>query len=234
MDEDEDDWGEDEAAREEEAQSESDRAWARQILDASLRFIPDHGWSVRSLQLGAESLGLSSASHALVKDGEVGLVYHVMDLAEERMKEEMSKRPLHTMTTSSRLELALRLRLEGIQPYLSQWPQAMALASQPQHVATSLKRLAKMIDDIWYICGDKSTDINYYTKRSLLAGVYVSTELYMLTDRSVGLTSTWSFLHRQLDAARGLAHLPAHAETCANVAVNVGATIWQRLMPHRS
>lgn len=46
------------------------------------------------------------------------------------------------------------------------------------------------MDDIWHGAGDRSTDMDWYTKRALLGGVYTATELYMLTDFSAGWTST--------------------------------------------
>ena len=45
----------------------------------------------------------------------------------------------------------------------------------PQNVAGSASALAKLVDEIWYLVGDRSMDFSYYTKRGLLSGVYVST-----------------------------------------------------------
>lgn len=68
-----------------------------------------------------------------------------------------------SLSTSARVELALKYRLEAITPYISIWPQALALATSPRHAATSLCKLHAMIDDIWYLCGDKSTDVRTTT-----------------------------------------------------------------------
>lgn len=53
--------------------------------------------------------------------------------------------------------------------------QAMAIKAYPNNIPYSLERLALMLDEIWYQAGDQSTDINWYTKRGMLAGVYCST-----------------------------------------------------------
>lgn len=47
--------------------------------------------------------------------------------------------------------------------------------------------------------GDRSVDYNFYTKRTLLLGVYASTELFMLTDKSKDFVETWKFLDRRID-----------------------------------
>ena len=52
---------------------------------------------------------------------------------------------------------------------------------------------------MWYAAGDTSTDFNFYTKRATLAGVYSSTLLYWLNDRSPGSEATWGFLDRRID-----------------------------------
>ena len=49
------------------------------------------------------------------------------------------------------------------------------MMSLPQNVAGSATELAKLVDEIWYLAGDRSVDFSYYTKRGLLSGVYVST-----------------------------------------------------------
>lgn len=64
--------------------------------------------------------------------------------------------------------------------------QALALLSQPANAPAALKLLTQLLDSIWYAAGDTATDASWYTKRAALASVYLSTELYMLTDYSPG------------------------------------------------
>ena len=54
---------------------------------------------------------------------------------------------------------------------------------------------------MWSICGDYSdnSSTSYYTKRGLLSGVYLATEMYMLTDTSNDFEDSWNFLDRQVD-----------------------------------
>lgn len=66
------------------------------------------------------------------------------------------------------------------------------------NAATALKQRAILMDDIWHAAGDRSTDMDWYTKRALLGGVYTATELYMLTDYSPGMV--WSGFFENLFA----------------------------------
>jgi ubiquinone biosynthesis protein COQ9 len=60
------------------------------------------------------------------------------------------------------------------------------LQANPLNAATALKQRALLIDDIWHAAGDRSSDMDWYTKRALLGAVYMTAELYMLTDFTPG------------------------------------------------
>lgn len=100
------------------------------------------------------------------------------------------------MTSFIRDAVEYRLRLNT--SYIDSWPNAMAKMALPQNTPGSLKLLAELCDDIWYEAGDRSTDINWYTKRGLLAAVYKSSEFYMIQDKSEDFLETWKFLDRRL------------------------------------
>lgn len=44
-----------------------------------------------------------------------------------------------------------------------------------------------LVDEIWHAAGDNAFDIDWYVKRTVLGGIYSTTEIYMLTDNSPGL-----------------------------------------------
>ena len=52
------------------------------------------------------------------------------------------------------------------------WHEAMALLAHPQAAGDALSLLGHLVDDIWYLAGDKSHDYNWYTKRASLAFIY--------------------------------------------------------------
>lgn len=47
-----------------------------------------------------------------------------------------------------------------IAPYVDRWPEALAIMGQPTNVTMSLGHLAKIVDEIWYLAGDKSADVS--------------------------------------------------------------------------
>ena len=63
----------------------------------------------------------------------------------------------------------------------------ICLQAQPVNVPTSFKQRAVLVDEIWHAAGDNASDIDWYAKRTVLGGIYSTTEIYMLTDTSPGL-----------------------------------------------
>eukprot|EP00741_Cyanophora_paradoxa_P017727 tig00000203_g17121.t1 len=115
------------------------------------------------------------------------------------LSRQLQHRDLQSLKVRDRIKTAVRIRLEMMSPLISSWPQAMATLALPQNAPDAAQELAFLVDDMWHYAGDSAVDINWYTKRGLLAGVYTATELYMLTDYSLNFEDTWRFLDRRVD-----------------------------------
>ena len=69
---------------------------------------------------------------------------------------------------------------------------------KPSFFISSNKILFKISDEIWYLSGDKSTDINYYTKRLILMKIYALTFSFFVFDKSDDFINTKMFLDKQI------------------------------------
>ena len=69
----------------------------------------------------------------------------------------------------------------------------------PHHAAEGARAIWGTADAIWTALGDRSTDINWYTKRVSLSAVYGATVLYWMGDDSEGHQATWDFLDRRIE-----------------------------------
>lgn len=63
------------------------------------------------------------------------------------------------------------------------------LQAQPANLATSFKQRATLVDEIWHAAGGDTSNIDWYVKRTILGGIYSTTEIYMLSDDSPGAFS---------------------------------------------
>ena len=106
--------------------------------------------------------------------------------ADQRTVADMEKEGVASLKIRDRIKNAVRIRLERHAGNREAARRALALLSLPFNAPLALRLLYRTVDAMWYAAGDTSTDFNFYTKRATLAGVYSSTLLYWLNDRSPG------------------------------------------------
>lgn len=186
-----------------------------QILNAALKHVKTHGWSKLSLSSGAEDLGyISIVSGLFDRGGDELILHHVKTcnknldtwMANEvaRYKESGTKLPI-TNFIKSAVKERLLMNSEFIQAGV--WGEALALLAKPQNVPESVGYLQELSDDIWHRAGDTSADLNWYSKRMLLAGIISSTEVFMIQDLSTNFEETWKFMDRRFEDISGIPQL---------------------------
>uniref|UniRef100_A0A3B4TE28 Ubiquinone biosynthesis protein n=1 Tax=Seriola dumerili TaxID=41447 RepID=A0A3B4TE28_SERDU len=184
---------------------ETEEQLQARILTAALEFVPQHGWSMEAIAAGAETLGLSSASTGMFYNGAGDLVLHFIAQCNSQLTEILAEQHKQVQLgqaepkkTADFLRDAVETRLRMYIPYIETWPQAMSILLLPHNIPDSLKHLSSLVDDIWYYAGDRSTDMNWYTKRAALTGIYNTTELVMVQDSSPDFQDTWNFLDNRI------------------------------------
>ncbi len=171
------------------------------ILEAALKEVPLHGWSDESLGKACLNIGLDKYSYRLYFPEGIG---QIVDLyftqLDQQMVKQIKKLPLQNMKIRERIKEAVLIRLKLLAPHKKLISRTMSFLNMPWNYALGLKMLWRTADLIWYEAGnDSSTDFNYYTKRSLLGGVYINTIMYFLNDSSLGYKDTIDFLERKLE-----------------------------------
>ncbi|XP_076248614.1 ubiquinone biosynthesis protein COQ9, mitochondrial [Calliopsis andreniformis] len=196
-----------------EQSKESDEEYEKnikaKILTASLKFVNDLGWNQQAISAGAESIGYPGVIHGLFPNRGADLVQHFYLTCNcelnKILKEQACKSKESTdnekVTMESHVRYAVETRLRMVIPYKRKWPEALALMALPPNAPKALANLLTLVDDICYHAGDRSVDFNWYTRRLVLAGIYKTTELYMLQDNSEDHKQTWKFLERRIQDA---------------------------------
>lgn len=168
------------------------------ILENSLEFVPEHGFTKQALIQGALSIGLSTASvNQIFQNGSFDLIDYFYKKQNEKLSiylENLVKEG-KVAKKNELIRSAIIYRLTLIQPYIKHWPDAMATQSfYLNNALPSIENLLRLCDEIWYLVGDKSSDFNWYTKRVTLALIYKSTEIFMIQDKSENFAETIRFL----------------------------------------
>ncbi|SLN35622.1 COQ9 family protein [Oceanibacterium hippocampi] len=172
----------------------------RRILAAALPNVAFDGWTAKTLTAAVEAAGFEPAMAVRAFPGGVReMIGFFIAEADREMVEALEARDLPSMKIRDRIRTAVQVRLEQNAPWREAIRRALAHEMAPQNAPAALRRLHRTVDAMWYAAGDRAADFNYYTKRMLLAGVYSSTLLYWLNDRSEGSAATWRFLDRRID-----------------------------------
>ncbi len=179
-----------------------------QLLDAALMHVPFDGWSSATFNAAIKDSGLDPAlARAVCPRGALDLAVAYHRRGDAKMLEGLAQADLSQMRFRDRIAKAVRLRLEaGDREAIRRGSTLFAL---PHHAPEGAGLLWETCDKIWTALGDTSDDVNWYSKRATLSGVYSATLLYWLGDTSEGHQATWSFLDRRIDDVMQIEKLKA-------------------------
>ena len=170
-----------------------------QLLDAALEHVPFDGWSQTALDAAAKDLGLDpEIARSAFPSGPIALIEYHAARADRLLEQALKEAGLEAMRIRERIAHAVRLRLEQNAEHREAIRAALPVLAQPRHGPHALRSLYCTVDTIWFAIGDRATDFSFYTKRALLAGVYLSTLLYWLNDGSENTQESWAFLDRRI------------------------------------
>ena len=97
--------------------------------------------------------------------------------------------------------------------------------AQPTYVPASVKELAMLADEIWYLAGDVAVDPTWYTKRASLSAIYAAAELFMTNDRSPEFRETRDFLRRRLAEASEIGDVTRSVREWVSFTASAGVNV---------
>jgi ubiquinone biosynthesis protein COQ9 len=169
------------------------------LLDAILSHVAFDGWSDTAFRSAAHDVGLTlPQARALCPRGAIDLAVALHDAGDRAMIETVRAAELGQMRYRDRVAFALRARIEAVRDKEA-LRRATALFALPHHAAEGSRLLWRTADSVWTALGDASDDVNWYTKRATLSGVWASVVLYWLGDDSLEHQATWAFIDRRID-----------------------------------
>ena len=175
------------------------------LVDAALPHVPFDGWSPATFRRAVEDAGVAPAqARSACPRGAVDLAVHFHRRDDEAMRQRVRSEDLSAMRYRDRVAHAVRVRLEIADAHKEAVRRGTTLFALPLYAADGTRGLWHTADAVWEALGDTSEDVNWYTKRATLAGVYGSTVLYWLGDQSDGYRETWAFLERRIDGIMGI------------------------------
>ncbi len=169
------------------------------LLQEALKSAPFEGWTPSLMQHAEQTLGLAPGTW---QNAFPGGIMEVLDFsvaeADRMMMEALEARDLSSLKIRERIATCIRVRLEQQLPHREAIRRATGVYMLPVHYPRMFTSVCHTVDLMWRAAGDTSTDFNWYTKRGLLAKVYIATLLFWLNDESEGQQESWAFLDRRI------------------------------------
>lgn len=181
------------------------------MLEAAAMHVPFDGWSDVTFRAAMRDADVEPGlARAAFPRGAVDLALAFHEAGDRAMVAQLEAMDLAAMRYSERVTQAVRTRLEVIEDK-EMVRRGMTLFSLPQYAGDGAQALWRTADLIWVTLGDTSRDVNWYTKRATLSGVYGATVLYWLGDESEGHLNSWAFLDRRIEGVMRIEKLKAQA-----------------------
>lgn len=173
---------------------------ARQALLAAA--LPDaafDGWNAATLARAARAAGLSEGEVELYcPGGVVELIAFWSAQADEAAKADILAAP-PANRIRDRIARAVMIRLEHMAGEEEAATRARARLLLPDAADRAASMGWATADMIWRAIGDTSTDGNFYSKRAILSGVYLSTLAIWLDEADPDKPRTRAFLDRRIE-----------------------------------
>jgi ubiquinone biosynthesis protein COQ9 len=160
------------------------------------------GWTPTAVDAAAARLGVSSDVARLAFPGSnpaMAMIAAWIAHVDAEMARALPAETLAAVSIRQRIRRLVGFRLEAVAPVEEALRRALAIMAMPQNVAKALKLGWHSADAMWRLAGDTATDLNYYSKRAILAALYAATLLAFVDDRSEGKAESYAFLDRRID-----------------------------------
>lgn len=174
-------------------------ALREKLIDAAIAHVPFDGWGDKALSAAATDLDVDALmARNAFPGGAIEMIEFHSLLADRRMVADFEASDAAALKLREKVALAIRLRLQANTANREAIRRALTILALPMNAPLAARLLYRTVDAVWHAVGDRSTDYNFYTKRMLLSGVYSSTLLFWINDKSADSAETWAFLDRRI------------------------------------
>jgi ubiquinone biosynthesis protein COQ9 len=182
----------------------------RAVLEALLNEAAFEGFTEVTLKRAGRQAGLDDKAladglmHRLFPRGVQDALAFWSEEEDLRMAESFQSQDATPHGLTGKIRWLIKDRIEGLDWNREAARRAAATLALPQNAGLGAKLVWQTADRMWRTVGDKSTDFNWYTKRTSLSVIYGSTLSHWFQNEGDAAASdpyarTWAFLDARLD-----------------------------------
>lgn len=173
------------------------------ILEAALSLAAFDGWTDKMLAMAVFQAGLPKGADDLYfPEGVLDLLAYWSESLNNTAKNRIENIDVEALKIRDRVTHSVLIWLEAISPHEDAALRAMARLSVPDSYVTGRMSGAGQLwataDMIWRAIGDTSTDVNFYSKRTILSGVLATTLPVWLNDNGPEKIKARQFLDARI------------------------------------
>lgn len=158
------------------------------------------GWSTAAVDSAARAAGVDAAVARLAfPDGAMDMIAAWIGSVDSAMEQAFPAEELAALPVRERIRRLVQFRLSHVAGREEALKRALAIMALPNNAGAALKLGWNSADAMWRLAGDTATDLNHYSKRAILAGVYAATLAFFADDDSSGKADTQAFLDRRIE-----------------------------------
>ena len=170
------------------------------LLFSTMQILSYEKFDINIIAKACVNIGIKKEyAKLLFPNGRLELLDEFSNYINKKMIKRINKELIAITSITTRIFESIKIRLEILEKYKLAVSKITTFYLKPWNYSKSCLYIWNIMNIIWRIGGrDKSTDINYYTKRGLLTGIYLSTILHWLSDKSIHYQDTYRLLNRKL------------------------------------
>jgi ubiquinone biosynthesis protein COQ9 len=158
------------------------------------------GWTDLAVTAAAEVAGVDPAAARFAFGGKAMAMIDAWTRAiDADMAAALPGERLATLPIRERIRALIEFRIDAMTGREEALRRALIVMARPGNVPQATRLAWKSADVMWRLAGDTATDLNHYTKRATLGGIYAATLAVLADDRSDNHADTRAFLARRID-----------------------------------
>ena len=175
----------------------------KQLLEAFISLNSFENWDNNTLSIANRECGFEKDMHKILFPGGVDeITIYLSQICNENVFEKLSKKDLKNLKIQEKAGLIIFEKIKEYHNILhtnEAVKKFVAYFTSFETAPSAIKNIFSFSSDAWYLIGDKSTDISYYTKRASLGLIYSKGLIYSISDESNNLNKTQEYVKRNID-----------------------------------
>jgi ubiquinone biosynthesis protein COQ9 len=169
------------------------------ILNNFLELCVFDGWNDKTLEKALEKSAIEiKFLNFIFENGALDVADFFIRQIDKEMQEAAKNIDFKQMKIRDKIKNLVKIRLEINQKYKAQLSKMVQFYTSKNSIY-ALKNSYKTADLMWRTIGDNSTDFNFYSKRIILAKIYIRVIYCFVSDQSENNQKTLNLLDNQIE-----------------------------------